>query len=180
MFESGTYKSLPKHVALYEALKASMKRANRDEFLAKKDKSQKRRCDDKDPPPPLPDSYLNVPIPDDMSISDSEDTDIAHLPKIKTRPDWLKLVPEEDKPASPEPDWTGDMSSFVNWFCKRIGKKKLSKVDLEGPAFKVHIKMEMVSSCSGRGKFITACSYLTNTFKEIMKAQAYVFKLPQL
>ncbi|GKC30104.1 hypothetical protein Tco_1037398 [Tanacetum coccineum] len=44
----------------------------------------------------------------------------------------------------------------------------------------VHIKMEMVSSCSGRDKFITACSYLTNTFKEIMKAQAYVSKLPQL
>ncbi|GJS05262.1 hypothetical protein Tco_0321770 [Tanacetum coccineum] len=44
----------------------------------------------------------------------------------------------------------------------------------------VHIKMEMVSSCSGRDKFITACSYLTNTFKEIMIAQAYVSKLPQL
>ncbi|GKA29404.1 hypothetical protein Tco_0715649 [Tanacetum coccineum] len=44
----------------------------------------------------------------------------------------------------------------------------------------VHIKMEMVSSCSARDQFITACSYLTNTFKEIMKAQAYVSKLPQL
>nr|GFC36086.1 hypothetical protein [Tanacetum cinerariifolium] len=52
MFESGSYKSLPEHVALYEALEASMDRANRDEFLAKKDKSQKRRHDDKDPPPP--------------------------------------------------------------------------------------------------------------------------------
>ncbi|GKD09974.1 hypothetical protein Tco_1189659, partial [Tanacetum coccineum] len=29
------------------------------------------------------------------------------------------------------------MSSFINWFCKRIGKKKLSKAYLEGPAFKV-------------------------------------------
>ncbi|GKB13931.1 hypothetical protein Tco_0847854 [Tanacetum coccineum] len=29
------------------------------------------------------------------------------------------------------------MSSFINWFCKRIGKKKLSKADLEGPTFKV-------------------------------------------
>ncbi|GKC81132.1 hypothetical protein Tco_1136849 [Tanacetum coccineum] len=33
--------------------------------------------------------------------------------------------------------------------------------------------MEMVSSCSDRDKFITACSYLTYTFKEIMKAQAF-------
>ncbi|GJZ43493.1 hypothetical protein Tco_0590748 [Tanacetum coccineum] len=29
------------------------------------------------------------------------------------------------------------MSSFINWFYKRIGKKKLSKADLEGPAFKI-------------------------------------------
>ncbi|GKD95022.1 hypothetical protein Tco_1374859, partial [Tanacetum coccineum] len=29
------------------------------------------------------------------------------------------------------------ISSFINWFCKRIGKKKLSKANLEGSAFKV-------------------------------------------
>ncbi|GKA68673.1 hypothetical protein Tco_0768590, partial [Tanacetum coccineum] len=56
MFKSGTYKSLPEHVALYEALEASMERAQRDEFLAEKDKSHKRRRNDQDPPPPPPDS----------------------------------------------------------------------------------------------------------------------------
>ncbi|GJX74817.1 hypothetical protein Tco_0313412 [Tanacetum coccineum] len=56
MFKSGTYKSLPEHVALYEALKASMERAQRDEFLAEKDKSRKRQRDDQDPPPPPLDS----------------------------------------------------------------------------------------------------------------------------
>ncbi|GJX36772.1 hypothetical protein Tco_0248329 [Tanacetum coccineum] len=39
MFESGSYKSHLEHVALYEALEASMKRAQRDEFLAEKVKS---------------------------------------------------------------------------------------------------------------------------------------------
>ncbi|GKC29042.1 hypothetical protein Tco_1036336 [Tanacetum coccineum] len=39
MFESGTYKSLPEHVVLYEALEASMERANQDGFFAEKDKS---------------------------------------------------------------------------------------------------------------------------------------------
>nr|GEU89651.1 integrase, catalytic region, zinc finger, CCHC-type, peptidase aspartic, catalytic [Tanacetum cinerariifolium] len=34
-----------------------------------------------------------------------EDTDTAHLSKIKTRPDWLKPVPEEDRPETPKPDW---------------------------------------------------------------------------
>nr|GEV90412.1 hypothetical protein [Tanacetum cinerariifolium] len=59
MFESGSYKLLPEHVALYEAFKASMKRVNIDEFLAEKDKSRKRRRDDQDPPPPLPDLDLS-------------------------------------------------------------------------------------------------------------------------
>ncbi|GKG61505.1 hypothetical protein Tco_0621214, partial [Tanacetum coccineum] len=54
MFESGSYKSFPKHVALYEALEASMEQAQRDELLAEKDKSHKRQHDDQDPPPPPP------------------------------------------------------------------------------------------------------------------------------
>ncbi|GKC73565.1 hypothetical protein Tco_1119448 [Tanacetum coccineum] len=41
MFEIGSYKLLSEHVALYEALKASMEQAQRDEFLAEKDKSHK-------------------------------------------------------------------------------------------------------------------------------------------
>ncbi|GJS32989.1 hypothetical protein Tco_0531371 [Tanacetum coccineum] len=58
MFEAGSYKSLPEHIAFYEALEASMERAQRDEFFVERDKSRKRRHDDQDPPP-LPDSDLN-------------------------------------------------------------------------------------------------------------------------
>ncbi|GJW32678.1 hypothetical protein Tco_0052710 [Tanacetum coccineum] len=54
MFETGSYKSLPEHIALYEALEASMEHTQRDEFLAEKDKSHKRRRDDQGPPPPPP------------------------------------------------------------------------------------------------------------------------------
>ncbi|GJX74818.1 hypothetical protein Tco_0313413 [Tanacetum coccineum] len=60
-------------------------------------------------------------MPDTANISDSEDTDYVHLPKIKPRSEWLKPIPEEDRPETPEPDW----------------KKKLSKSDLEGPTYKV-------------------------------------------
>ncbi|GKF77847.1 hypothetical protein Tco_0230317, partial [Tanacetum coccineum] len=65
--------------------------------------------DDQDPPPPPPpDSDLieDVPMPDTAHISNSEDTDSAYLPKIKPRPEWLKPIPEEDRPATPEPDWS--------------------------------------------------------------------------
>ncbi|GJW18882.1 hypothetical protein Tco_0026318 [Tanacetum coccineum] len=135
MFETGTYKSLHEHVALYEALEASMERANMDEFFAEKDKSCKRRRDDQDPPPP-PNSDLSKNKRHDSDTSgssqppapqssawkmtdtreapsrsskkqfDSEDTDSAYLPKIKSSPEWLKPILEEDRPTTPEPDWS--------------------------------------------------------------------------
>nr|GEU61555.1 hypothetical protein [Tanacetum cinerariifolium] len=43
MFKTGTYRSLPEHVALYEGLEASMEQANRDELLTETDKSRDER-----------------------------------------------------------------------------------------------------------------------------------------
>ncbi|GKD04404.1 hypothetical protein Tco_1179378 [Tanacetum coccineum] len=71
MSENGTYKSLPEHVALYEALEASMKRANKDKFLAKKDKSHKQCRDDQDPPPSPLDSNLSKKKRHDSDASGS-------------------------------------------------------------------------------------------------------------
>nr|GEW40838.1 hypothetical protein [Tanacetum cinerariifolium] len=59
VFETGTYKSFPEHVVLYEALESSMKCLNMEELLTEMDKSRKRRHDDQDPPPPPPDSDLS-------------------------------------------------------------------------------------------------------------------------
>ncbi|GJV69956.1 hypothetical protein Tco_1485465 [Tanacetum coccineum] len=167
MFESGTYKSLPEHIVLYEALEASMARAQREKFLAEKDKSRKRRRNDQDLPPPP--SYLDlskrrrhdtgtsgsslpqapqssawkksdtrdapsssskkqsgpnveqpvedIPIPYSANISDLEDTDSAHLPKIKQMPEWLKPIPNDKRPATPEPAWvipTSHIPDVVN------------------------------------------------------------------
>ncbi|GJU42010.1 retrovirus-related pol polyprotein from transposon TNT 1-94 [Tanacetum coccineum] len=79
----------------------------------------------------------DVPIPDDVHLSDLEDTGVAHLPKIKTRlADALAKTytdPEENKLLRK----TRDMGSFINWYCKQIGKSKLVKADLEGPAYKL-------------------------------------------
>nr|GEV34082.1 hypothetical protein [Tanacetum cinerariifolium] len=65
----------------------------------------------------------DIPIPNDIYLTNSEDIGANHLPKNMTRPDWLKPIPEEKEALeTPEPDW--------------IGKSKLSKADLEGPSFK--------------------------------------------
>ncbi|GJW82477.1 hypothetical protein Tco_0146452 [Tanacetum coccineum] len=52
-------------------------------------------------PPPIDDN----PISDDMHLLESEDTGAAYLLKIKTRPDWLKPLAEEEASKTPEPDW---------------------------------------------------------------------------
>ncbi|GKD04251.1 hypothetical protein Tco_1179225 [Tanacetum coccineum] len=125
MFENGTYRSQPEHVALYEALEASMEHSD----LSKKKRHDSDASGSKQHPAPQSSAWKTsdtreapsssskqksipyseqpineVPMPDDVNISDSEDTDTTHLPKIKARPDWLKPVPEEDRPATLEPD----------------------------------------------------------------------------
>ncbi|GJV63774.1 hypothetical protein Tco_1474602 [Tanacetum coccineum] len=131
MFESGSYRSHPDHSTLYEALEASIRRDNNDKLHEELTTSRKRHRDDQDPPPPPPkdsdrskkkrkDSDASTskhpphtspppvddnPIPDDMHLLESEDTGAAHPLKIKTRPDWLKPLPEEEAPETPEPDW---------------------------------------------------------------------------
>nr|GEV05827.1 hypothetical protein [Tanacetum cinerariifolium] len=53
-----------------------------------------------------------------------------HTPKRRTK---SYKDPEENNLLRK----TRDMGSFIKWFCKRIGKKKLRKSSLEGPTFKV-------------------------------------------
>ncbi|GJX04657.1 hypothetical protein Tco_0190573 [Tanacetum coccineum] len=136
MFESGSYRSQLEHVALYEALEASMERDNRDEFLTEKDKSLERCRHDQDPlPPPTKESEQSkkkkqdsdasaddIPILDVEHISDSEDIGVAHLPKNQTDQTGLSLFLRRQTETL-EPYW--------------IRKSKLSKADLEGPAYKV-------------------------------------------
>nr|GEU35058.1 retrotransposon protein, putative, unclassified [Tanacetum cinerariifolium] len=125
MFETDTYKSLPKHMALYEAIEAFMEWANKDECLAEKDKSRKRHCDNQDHPPPLPDSDPKAPMPDTANISDSEDIDSTHLLKIKPMPKWLKPISEEDRPETPKPDWSMEE-------CNRMLMDQVDLVNPEG------------------------------------------------
>ncbi|GKC10113.1 hypothetical protein Tco_1001723 [Tanacetum coccineum] len=197
MFESGSYKSHPEHVALYETLEASMKHAQRDEFLAEKAKPRKRLGDDQDPhSPPPKDSdqskrkrhdsdasgLKQPPVPQSLAWTTSDTREApSNSSKQKFRghryctssldQDQSRLIQTytyEEIPKSPKPVWaiplnelpeaennyadalaksdkdleenkllskTRDMGSFIKWYCKRIRKKKLTKADLEGPAY---------------------------------------------
>ncbi|GJU72039.1 hypothetical protein Tco_1263444 [Tanacetum coccineum] len=47
----------------------------------------------------------DIPISDEGHVSDPEDTDNAHMPKIPDTTTWFRPILEEERPASPEPEW---------------------------------------------------------------------------
>ncbi|GJT72603.1 hypothetical protein Tco_1031889 [Tanacetum coccineum] len=55
---------------------------------------------------------------DEGDISDLEDTDNAHIPKVKATT-WFKPIQEDERPATPEPEWTIPLNDFLepenNW-----------------------------------------------------------------
>ncbi|GJS42580.1 thioredoxin-like protein Clot [Tanacetum coccineum] len=51
-------------------------------------------------------------------VLDLEDTDNAYIPKV-TAATWFKPIPEDERPATPEPEWTIPLNDFPepenNW-----------------------------------------------------------------
>ncbi|GJU12507.1 hypothetical protein Tco_1134903 [Tanacetum coccineum] len=72
-------------------------------------------------------SSNDIPMQDEGHDSDMEDTDNAHIPKANTYATTYQ-VPAENRLQRK----TYDIGSFIKWFCRRTGKKKLCKADLEG------------------------------------------------
>ncbi|GJS39092.1 hypothetical protein Tco_0564135 [Tanacetum coccineum] len=86
-------------------------------------------------------------IPDKhVHFSDDEDSGNDHLPKADSRKDWWKPLPEEERPATPKPVWiipssnvsdTGDMTTFMKWYCRQMNNTELTQADFEGHAYEV-------------------------------------------
>nr|GFB38597.1 hypothetical protein [Tanacetum cinerariifolium] len=83
MFKCDSYRSLPEHIALYEALEASMDRDNMEEFMDAMAKSRKRCCNNQDP-------LLLPPKDSDQSKKKRHDTDAFALqhPQAQTSSVW--------------------------------------------------------------------------------------------
>ncbi|GKA70516.1 hypothetical protein Tco_0776655 [Tanacetum coccineum] len=69
---------------------------------------------------------------------------------------------------------------FIEMIERRLKIKRIFRNLKSFVSRRVHRKMEMEIPYSSKVKFITICSYLTDTSKDIMKAQVYISKLPQL
>nr|GEV48404.1 retrovirus-related Pol polyprotein from transposon TNT 1-94 [Tanacetum cinerariifolium] len=111
----------------------------------KSDKSRKRQRNDQDPPSPLLDSDLSkkrrhhkdvfgssVPqAPQSSAWKESNARDASS--RTKQRPEWFKPIPNDDRPATPEPAWVILTSHIPD----AMGKTKLTKVNFEGKAYEV-------------------------------------------
>ncbi|GJS20822.1 hypothetical protein Tco_0449454 [Tanacetum coccineum] len=47
----------------------------------------------------------DIPISDEGHVSDLEDIDNAHMPKVPDTTTWFRPIPKEERHASPEPEW---------------------------------------------------------------------------
>ncbi|GJZ49674.1 hypothetical protein Tco_0603864 [Tanacetum coccineum] len=57
----------------------------------------------------------DIPMQDEGHVSDLEDTDNAHIPKVSTTT-WFKPIPEGERPATPEPEWT----IYPEWISQKL------------------------------------------------------------
>ncbi|GKG03217.1 hypothetical protein Tco_0310853, partial [Tanacetum coccineum] len=56
-------------------------------------------------------SSYDIPMQDEGHVSDLEDTDNAHILKVSTTT-WFKPIPEGERPATPELEWTIPPNDF--------------------------------------------------------------------
>nr|GEY87544.1 hypothetical protein [Tanacetum cinerariifolium] len=92
------------------------------------------------------DSMINDDsIPDEqVQLSDDEDTGNDQLPKADTRKDYVEnnwatalsstnATPAENSLLAK----TGDITTFMNWYCRKVNKIVLTQADFEGHAYEV-------------------------------------------
>ncbi|GJW55381.1 hypothetical protein Tco_0099466 [Tanacetum coccineum] len=132
MFKYNSYKAHEAYNDLYEALQKSLELDYSNQRLANQEearkKKRKKRADPRTPsgsppsppppPPPLvgasgslalkssPTNYLmqDDPSPEErVHLSDDEDYENDHQPKVDSRKDWWKPLPEKERPVTPEP-----------------------------------------------------------------------------
>ncbi|GJZ57359.1 hypothetical protein Tco_0612853 [Tanacetum coccineum] len=127
--------------------KSTKRRRTRESESAKKPSTTKESSKDKDPkvgsktgksaPAKVPveeptDEVImdeqpteDIPISDEGHVSDPEDTDNAHMPKVPDTTTWFRPIPEEERPASPEPEWVIppiDLPEAVNNWANAFAK----------------------------------------------------------
>ncbi|GKD36801.1 hypothetical protein Tco_1257008, partial [Tanacetum coccineum] len=122
----------------------------------------------------------DIPIPDSANISDSEDTDSAHLPKIKQMPEWLKHIPDNERPTTLEHSWfipTSHIPDTVNNWANALATTREIPSLLKQILKAKHLKLLKLSTqtlfiFSSRWKSVTRCLSirLTGLIQKVIKS----------
>nr|GFB32689.1 hypothetical protein [Tanacetum cinerariifolium] len=160
MFENKSYEAHEDYKKLYDALENSLERDYTDQLLSDLEEARQKKRKRRDltktpfgsplpqpppPPPPLPDAGVfetqelsptdsliqDDSIPDEQTIPSSNVSDVEN--------NWANaLVLTYEIPAENSLlVKTGDMTNFLNWYCRQVNKTKLTQADLERQAYEV-------------------------------------------
>ncbi|GJY95130.1 hypothetical protein Tco_0511491 [Tanacetum coccineum] len=130
-------------------------------------------------------------IPEEqVHLSDDEDSENDHQPKADSRKDWWKLLPEEERPATPEPSWTipsSNKSDVVNNWASVLAttyeppaeNSLLAKIGdmktfLKWYCRQVNKTIQMSFTFSSRWRSVTRCSQirLTGRIQKEIKSES--------
>ncbi|GKC79574.1 hypothetical protein Tco_1130348 [Tanacetum coccineum] len=126
MFETGSYKSLPEHIALYKALEILIQVRREDMTLALQAHHSLQlhsHLPGKEDRLATPEHVWVIPTSYILDALNNWANALASTYQAPTENSLLKK--------------TGDMQTFMSWYCQKMGKTKLTQVDLEGQAYEV-------------------------------------------
>ncbi|GJV03560.1 hypothetical protein Tco_1337129 [Tanacetum coccineum] len=131
MFEDNSYKAHEVHNDLYEALQKSLELDYSNQCLADQEEAHKKKRKKRaaprtpsrsppSPPPPLP------PLAGASSALDIENNWASTLVSTYETPTKNSLLAK-----------TGDMTTFIKWYCRQVNKTTLTQADFEGQPYEV-------------------------------------------
>ncbi|GJY65113.1 hypothetical protein Tco_0466573 [Tanacetum coccineum] len=166
MFEDYSYKTNNVHKDLYEALHKSLELDYSNQRLADREEARKKRRKRRDaprsppgspplqpPPPPPPAGASGTLGTEERSVTPEPTWTILPSNVSDVENNWASTLASSYEPPAENSllAKTGDMMTFLNWYCRQINKSKLTQADLEGQAYEV-VKVDW-SNQEGRIKY---------------------------
>ncbi|GJX77668.1 hypothetical protein Tco_0324479 [Tanacetum coccineum] len=112
--------------------KSTKKRRKRESESAKNPSTTKESSKGKDPKVGSK-TGKSALAKDPVEEPTDKDTDNAHMPKIPDTTTWFRPIPEEERPASPKPEWAHSSDGIVEGLEKKSSAKPILKIDLVNP-----------------------------------------------
>ncbi|GKD04849.1 hypothetical protein Tco_1179823 [Tanacetum coccineum] len=137
MFEAGSYKSLPEHIAFYEALEPTAPQSSVWKMSETRDASLSSSKQQSGP-------HSEQPV-EDIQMPDTTNQPLQNLHGVKptsssyAENNWANALASTYQAPTKNSllEKTRDMRTFKNWYYQKVGKTELTQADFEGQAYEV-------------------------------------------